>query len=86
MSETHSEEISPEEARETLQLIIDYCEGRVSIGEEELSGLGALLVLKWRSIAPILIEMCGSEEAALARVKQLRIMVKMGNAPTNTKQ
>ncbi len=86
MSETHSEEISPEEARRILQSAIDFCEGKSTPEEGELGRLGLLFVEKWRVLAPVLVEMCGSEEAALIRVKQLKKLFEMGSAPTNTRQ
>ena len=86
MSETISAEITPEEARKVLQSIFDHCEGKVEIEPEELGGLGGLLVVQWRVLAPVLIEMCGSEEAAVVRVKQLKKLFEMGSAPTNTRQ
>lgn len=84
MSETQLEEISPEEARKALQSVIDHCEGRVNIGQEELKGLGALFVLKWRTLAPILVEMCGSEDAALVQVRQMKAQFKIRDASTDT--
>ncbi len=86
MSETISEEITPEEARRILQSIFDYCEGKASIEQEELKGLGGLLVVQWLVLFPVLVEMCGSEENAKIQIRQMKELFKMGTAPTNTRQ
>lgn len=78
------EPLSKTEARSVVERAIELAEGRANPEPGELAQIGVRFVLDWQVLFPELVAICGSEEAALARVKLMKELVAMGVADTQT--
>lgn len=80
-----AKKFSPEHAKTVAEQLIGYCEGTIELSPKDMEAMSLALIIGAIPIMEVLIEMCGSEEAARGKIEFLKNSTMMGKPPSTTR-